>query len=70
MIALKDSYRIDSLVLAVVEALHSKPETELSEAERDVLAIEALEGEVNNGGYKSISKMNFLTGTGFPAVAC
>jgi len=48
---MKDSHRIDSLVLAVEQALGNKPETELSEPERVVLAVEAMEREVNNGGY-------------------
>lgn len=52
LIAMKDSHRIDSLVLAVEQALGGKPETELSEAERVVLSVEALEREVNNGGYE------------------
>ena len=51
LIAMKGSHRIDSLVLAVEQALFSKSEPELSEAERVVLAVEALEREVNNGGY-------------------
>jgi hypothetical protein len=52
LIALKDSHRVDSLVLAIEQALGSKPETELSEPERVVLAVEAMEREVNNGGYQ------------------
>ncbi|MEX0714971.1 MAG: DUF4375 domain-containing protein [Planctomycetaceae bacterium] len=52
LIAMKDSHRIDSLVLAVEQALGGKPETELSEPERVVLAVEAMEREVNNGGYE------------------
>ena len=51
LIALKDEYRIDSLVLAFEEAIDQKPETDLSELERFVLAIEAMEREVNNGGW-------------------
>jgi hypothetical protein len=51
LIAMKDNHRVDSLVLAVEQALYSKPEPELSEAEWVVLAVEALEREVNNGGY-------------------
>ncbi|MBX3437178.1 MAG: DUF4375 domain-containing protein, partial [Planctomycetaceae bacterium] len=52
LIALKDSHRIDSLVLAVEQALRNKPDAELSEPERVVLAVEAMEREVNNGGYQ------------------
>jgi hypothetical protein len=51
LIGLKDHYRIDSLVLAVEEALYSKPLSQLSVSERAVLAVEAMEREVNNGGY-------------------
>ena len=51
LIAMKDSHRIDSLVLAVEQALGDKPDAELSEPERIVLAVEAMEREVNNGGY-------------------
>ncbi|MEI6233534.1 MAG: DMP19 family protein [Planctomycetota bacterium] len=51
LIAMKDSHRIDSLVLAVEQALGSKSESDLSEPERVVLAVEAMEREVNNGGY-------------------
>lgn len=47
--------RADSLVVAFETALDQKAASfgsaALSEPERDVLAIEALEREVNNGGY-------------------
>jgi hypothetical protein len=52
LIALKESHRIDSLVLAVEQAVGGRPRAELSNPERVVLAVEALEREVNNGGYK------------------
>jgi hypothetical protein len=52
LIAMKESHRIDSLVLAVEQALAGKPKAELSEAEVVVLAVEALEREVTNGGYE------------------
>ena len=52
LIGMKEDYRIDSLVLRIEDALLNKPEIELSEVERVVIAIEALEREVNNGGYK------------------
>jgi len=51
LLGLRDEYRIDSLVLAFEQAIQSKPETELSEPERFVLAIEAMEREVDNGGW-------------------
>ena len=51
LIAMKDSHRIDSLVLAVEQALGSKSESDLSEPGSVVLAVEAMEREVNNGGY-------------------
>lgn len=55
LIALKGEYRIDSLVLAFEEALTQKAEKtgsdKLTQQEQIVLAVEALEREVNNGGY-------------------
>jgi hypothetical protein len=52
LIAMEDSYRKDSLVLAFEQALQAKAEKKkLSQAEHDVLAIEAMEREVNNGGF-------------------
>jgi hypothetical protein len=54
LIELKDKYRIDSLVLAVEEAVGSKADSDLSEPERVVLAVEAMEREVNNGGYNQM----------------
>ena len=45
-------YRTDSLVLAFEEAIQKKAESSpISKEERYVLAVEALEREVNNGGY-------------------
>jgi hypothetical protein len=55
LIDLKGKYRSDSLVLAFEQALDQKAERvgmeALTEEERIILAIEALEREVNNGGY-------------------
>ena len=51
LLAMKSSHRIDSLVLAVEQALLHKPDTVLTEPERVVIAVEAMEREVNNGGY-------------------
>jgi Domain of unknown function (DUF4375) len=55
LIALEGKYRTDSLVLAFEEAMDQKSarvgENKLSPEERIILAIEALEREVNNGGY-------------------
>ena len=55
LLLLEGEYRIDSLVLAFEEALGQKAEREgerhLTEEENTVLAVEALEREVNNGGY-------------------
>jgi len=52
LIALEDRYRVDSIVLAFEQALQAKLEREpISEDERVILAVEALEREVNNGGY-------------------
>ena len=56
LFALANSHRADSLVVAFETALIQKVSSLGSEAlslpERDVLAVEALEREVNNGGYR------------------
>lgn len=49
LLALEGKYRIDSLVLAFEEAISRKQRPSVEES--FVLAIEALEREVNNGGY-------------------
>lgn len=49
LIALEGSFRIDSIVLAFEAALDGKDK--LSTAERVVLSVEAIEREVNNGGF-------------------
>jgi len=55
LLSLEREYRVDSLVVAIEEAIHQKAERaglgSLSVEERIVLAVEALEREVNNGGY-------------------
>ena len=55
LIALESRYRIDSLVLAFEEAVDQKffrsGAGALSDEERVICAVEALEREVNNGGY-------------------
>jgi len=55
LIALEGEHRTDSLVLAFEQALDQKADrvgkAGLSEEELVVLAVEALEREVNNGGY-------------------
>lgn len=55
LIQLESEYRIDSLVLAFEQAVDQKAarlgEDAISEEERFILAVEALEREVNNGGY-------------------
>src|SRR5262249_34289212 len=55
IVSLAEQYRTDSLVSAVEQAicqkLDSAGEAGLSDAENLVLAVEALEREVNNGGY-------------------
>jgi uncharacterized protein DUF4375 len=55
LISLEGKYRIDSLVLAFEQAISQKAAREgarsLTGEERIVLAVEALEREVNNGGY-------------------
>lgn len=49
LLALAGKYRIDSLVLAFEQAIQQKAAP--SKEESYVLAVEALEREVNNGGY-------------------
>lgn len=49
LIDLASKYRIDSIVLAFEEAILKK--NNINDTERTILAIEALEREVNNGGY-------------------
>lgn len=55
LVALTSEYRIDSILIALEQALQETAGRFglacLSEAERTVLAVEALEREVNNGGY-------------------
>jgi hypothetical protein len=55
LLALEGDYRVDSLVLAFEEGLAAKAartaEETLSTEELVILAIEALEREVNNGGF-------------------
>ena len=55
LLALEGKYRTDSLVLAFEEALYQKSGRVggggVTEEENVILAVEALEREVNNGGY-------------------
>src|SRR6202035_5656818 len=55
LLALEHEYRIDSLVCAFEEALLKRSFRDgvlaINDEERVVLAVEALEREVNNGGY-------------------
>jgi hypothetical protein len=55
LLALEGKYRTDALVLAFEEAIRQKAKRDESQAltdeERILLAVEALEREVNNGGY-------------------
>jgi hypothetical protein len=56
LLGLVNEYRIDSLVLAFEQAIQLKAvRAPISRQERYVLAIEALEREVNNGGYSQFS---------------
>lgn len=50
LLSLEGAYRTDSLVLAFEQAIQLKGA--LTENETFVLAVEALEREVNNGGYR------------------
>ena len=54
LLSLEESCRADSLVLAFEEAIRLKAQrrgTSLTHEEQVVLAVEAIEREVNNGGY-------------------
>jgi hypothetical protein len=51
LLALTDTYREDSIILAIEQALQSKAPADVAPSERVVLAVEAFEREVNNGGY-------------------
>ncbi len=55
LLSLEGEYRIDSILTAIEQAIAQKAAREgdggLSAEERVVLAVEALEREVNNGGY-------------------
>ncbi len=55
LVALEGQYRTDSIVCAFESAIQKKADAEghasLTEEERVVLAVEAIEREVNNGGY-------------------
>lgn len=55
LVQLEDRYRIDSLIVALEQALDQKSfrsgDDALSESEATVLAVEAFEREINNGGY-------------------
>jgi Domain of unknown function (DUF4375) len=60
LISLEGTYRTDSLVLAFEQAIDQKEfeygKNRLSRAERIIQAVEALEREVNNGGYSQFFK--------------
>jgi len=55
LLSLEGKYRIDSLVVAFEQAIDQKAQhggvQSLTDEERVVLAVEAFEREVNNGGY-------------------
>ena len=53
LIQLQKTHRIDSIVLAFEAALDSRKEKgeEISEVELTILAIEAFDREINNGGF-------------------
>lgn len=63
LIGLAGTYRIDSVVLAFEEALAAKADllglATLTPAERVVLAVEAIEREVNSGGFDSLFRFSW-----------
>lgn len=75
LISSKENCRIDSLVLAFEQAIQSKPDAELLNSERFVLAIEAMEREVNNGGWDQFflntnSQFDTLLDGALDAIGC
>ncbi len=60
LLSLEGRYRTDSLILAFEQAISQKAKREgmqsVTDEERIVLAVEALEREVNNGGYDQFFK--------------
>jgi hypothetical protein len=68
LLSLEGRYRTDSLVLVFEQALEQKAAREgsqsLCDEERIVLAVEALEREVNNGGYEQF----FLNSGGYAPI--
>jgi hypothetical protein len=66
LLALESTHRIDSLVVAFEQALYQKISREgddsIGDEESVVLAVEALEREVNNGGYSQfvVNAFEFL----------
>ena len=78
LLALEGKYRTDSLVVAFDQALQQKEfhkgADSLTEEELVVLAIEALENEVNNGGYDQLFRNSpeyaHLIVTAFEQIGC
>lgn len=64
LLALQGEYRIDSIVLAFEQAIQAKAAAgPVTREERYILAVEALEREVNNGGHHQFflnSRLEFL----------
>jgi hypothetical protein len=52
LLAMTNTHRADSVILAIEQALQQKAPGDLSAPERVVLAVEGLEREVNNGGFQ------------------
>ena len=62
LLAMEDGFRPDSIVLALEAGIAAKAERlggtdRLTEAERVVLAVEALEREVNNDGFDGLFRV-------------
>ena len=73
LIALSETCRVDSIVLAFEEALTHKKL--LSEEEYTILSVEAIEREVNNGGfsqffYNSSREFTFRIEKSFIRIGC
>jgi hypothetical protein len=54
LLTMTDTYREDSIILAIEQALQQKAPTDLTPPEHVVLAVEALEREVNNGRLQPV----------------
>jgi hypothetical protein len=73
LIALENDYRIDSIVLAFEQAVDQKEFNKglesITDAEYVIVTVEAIEREVNNGGYAQFFMNSSNAYTGFAVSA-